>query len=329
MTVSSDLSRGSYVADTGPFEFVVPFYFLETSHVLVVRRAASGTETVLEEGTHYDVDGAGDSSGGTVTIKSGHEPDATDRIIIIRNVPLTQETDYVENDAFTAETHERALDKLTMINQQQTEELGRALKLQVGYEGDPVTITDPVANLFLRYSSDGSLIEPVELTTSVTEFAPVLSGSVSDNSLLIYSGGVWTDAAPGDVVDSIGAEPASETLLKADITNELTVGYSVETYDLGDASGVSGGTLVIDHRNGALQKLELDDDLTISPDASRDGRTSILVTNDAVGGHSLTLPAGWNLVTGSHSTDANAVSLFECLTIAGASVAVLRITGVA
>lgn len=54
------------------------------------------------------------------------------QIIINRVVPVTQETDYVANDPFPAESHERALDKLTMLVQQAFSYLSRALLRPVG-----------------------------------------------------------------------------------------------------------------------------------------------------------------------------------------------------
>ncbi|WP_246013195.1 hypothetical protein [Pigmentiphaga humi] len=51
-------------------------------------------------------------------------PPSGDTLILERIVPPTQETTYQENDPFPAKSHERALDKLTMIDQQVEEVLG-------------------------------------------------------------------------------------------------------------------------------------------------------------------------------------------------------------
>ena len=75
--------------------------------------------------TDYTVTGAGVPAGGTLTTTVAYAAGGT--ITIVRNVPLTQETDYGDADSFPAESHERALDKLTMIAQQVMELAGRAL----------------------------------------------------------------------------------------------------------------------------------------------------------------------------------------------------------
>lgn len=222
MTVSSDLSRASYVANTGPFVYPVPFYFLESSHVRVVRRTSLGVETELTEGTHYDVAGAGDLAGGAVTIKAGHEPDPTDRIVVVRNVPITQETDYVENDAFTAETHERALDKLTMINQQQTEELGRAIKLPISASSADIDFPEPVADALIKWNSGGSALETALLGSLSTAVDLVLTDPAS-GQMLRWNGAQFINVSPGldDLadVDLATDAPDAGDLFRFDGTN--------------------------------------------------------------------------------------------------------------
>lgn len=222
MTVSSDLSRGSYVANSGPFVFPVPFYFLESSHIRVVRRTSGGTETELTEGVEFDVSGAGDLAGGSVTIKAGHEPAATDRIVIVRNVPITQETDYVENDAFTAETHERALDKLTMINQQQTEELGRAIKLPISTSVADINFPEPVGDALIKWNSGGTSLETAALASLPSDIDLVLSEPVS-GQMLRWNGTRFVNVSPGLVdladVDLAGDPPDAGDLFRYDGSN--------------------------------------------------------------------------------------------------------------
>lgn len=127
MTVSSTTSRVSYSGNGSTTAFAVSFYFLENTHLKVILRAADGTETVMALTTHYTVSGAGNPAGGTVTMNTA--PAAGTTLVIVRNVPLTQETDYQANDPFPAESHERALDKLTMEVQQQQLQLDRSIKV--------------------------------------------------------------------------------------------------------------------------------------------------------------------------------------------------------
>jgi len=126
MTVNSTTRRAQYDTNgtTGPW--TVPFYFLANADLEVIHTDAAGVETALTLTTHYSVTGAGVPSGGAVTTVSSYASGGT--ITVLRSVAILQETDYVETDAFPAAAHETALDRLTMIDQQQSEEIDRALK---------------------------------------------------------------------------------------------------------------------------------------------------------------------------------------------------------
>jgi len=126
MTVSSSTSRVSYSGNGSTTAFSVTYYFLDNDHLKVISRAANGTETVKTITTDYTVTGAGNPAGGTVTMLTA--PLAGTSLVIVRNVPITQEVDYQGNDPFPAETHEEALDKLTQIVQQQQSAVDRSIK---------------------------------------------------------------------------------------------------------------------------------------------------------------------------------------------------------
>jgi hypothetical protein len=88
---------------------------------------SGGSETLLTLTTHYTVSGVGDVGGGNITTVTTYSSEYT--LTILRDVPFTQLTDYIENDEFPAESHERGLDKAIMILQQLAEKINRALFL--------------------------------------------------------------------------------------------------------------------------------------------------------------------------------------------------------
>src|SRR5574343_979732 len=93
--------------------------------------------TTLALTTDYTLAGAGVLTGGTATLLVA--PLATDKIAITRNVPYTQQTHYVEGDPFPSQSHEAALDKLTMLAQQLDEESSRSVKAPAsaaGFDGE-------------------------------------------------------------------------------------------------------------------------------------------------------------------------------------------------
>lgn len=128
MTVTSNISTaGPYAGDGVTTSFVVGFPFLDATY-LEVTKSDGSTDTLLTLNTDYKVTGAGQQSGQVILT----QPLAVGYTLTIeRVVPLTQLADYVQGDAFPAETHEKALDKLTMITQQ----LERGLPLPVNLAG--------------------------------------------------------------------------------------------------------------------------------------------------------------------------------------------------
>lgn len=110
MTVQTAKARQTFTGDgtSGPFN--ASFKIFTDSDVVVTVKGVTQTLT-----THYTVDNI-DSDNETfdVTFTAGNEPASGDQIIVRRQIPRTQLTDYVENDPFPAETHEEGLDRAMM-----------------------------------------------------------------------------------------------------------------------------------------------------------------------------------------------------------------------
>jgi len=157
MTVESTTARIAHATNgtTGPF--TVPFYFLEESHLAVYYTDAAGNLSTLALNVDYTVTGEGSPSGGTVTTTLAYAVGG--RLSIIRDVPATQPTDYLQGDPFPAESHERALDKLTMIVQQLKEITDRALVIPPGE--DPLPALPSAADRALRLQGYDSNGDPV------------------------------------------------------------------------------------------------------------------------------------------------------------------------
>lgn len=116
MTVTSSIQDASYATDGSTTSFATGFYFLNENDVFVDKIDTSGVVTPLVLGTDYTVSGAGVTGGGTVVTNTAYP--AGSMLHLYRLEPVTQETEFQQNDAFPAKTVEKALDKLTMIAQQ-------------------------------------------------------------------------------------------------------------------------------------------------------------------------------------------------------------------
>jgi hypothetical protein len=166
MTVSSQTSKVSYSGNGSTVAFTVTFYFLADSDIKVLVRSANGTEVVKTLNTDYTITGAGDPAGGTVTFTTA--PISGETVVLARSVPLTQVTDYTPNDPFPAETHERALDKLTQVTQQINEAVDRSIKLSLSNTMTSTEFTVDAAeraNKVFGFDAAGELVVSQELGT--------------------------------------------------------------------------------------------------------------------------------------------------------------------
>ena len=188
MTISSTTLRNSYSGNGSTTAFAYTFPINSTSEISVIERSATGTETVKSEGsgsTNYSIVDNG-ASGGTVTMVTA--PASGTTLVLLRNTALTQETDYVANDPFPAETHEDALDKLQMQNQELQEELNRSFKVSRTNTISSAEFTDSAtdrASKTLGFDSSGNL-------TTVADFLP----AGGDSAQFKYST-TTTDSDPG------------------------------------------------------------------------------------------------------------------------------------
>lgn len=119
MAISSESVRAADQAGNNSTStpYAIPFAFLSNADVIIVVRTSAGVETQLVEITDYVIAGSGypTASASFTTIVA---VPVTSTVIIYRRTAVTQTAGYIEADGFPAATHERALDKLTMQEQE-------------------------------------------------------------------------------------------------------------------------------------------------------------------------------------------------------------------
>ncbi len=120
MTTNTIAPPVEYIEDGSTLTHSIPFRFLLDTD-LVITRTVNDTVTTLVLGVDYSATGAGEDAGGELVKTSGGTVGATLRID--RFTAREQSMDYTPNDTFPAESHERALDRLTLIAQEQDGEI--------------------------------------------------------------------------------------------------------------------------------------------------------------------------------------------------------------
>ena len=126
MTVSTDRGTVSYVLNGTDTRFDFNFYAILASNVsvsiyddntLTVLTYTEGTPSGLE----YSVNLNANNLGGTITLGNAQSDIYT--LSIYRTVGLTQTLDLNEGETFPAEDFEKAVDKIMMALQQQSDRL--------------------------------------------------------------------------------------------------------------------------------------------------------------------------------------------------------------
>jgi hypothetical protein len=211
MTVSTQQNRASFAADGVSTQFDFAFPFARASHIRVYIRTAAGVTTELAN-NQFTLTQPGGGIGGRITLLVP-APASGSRVVIVRIPEPLQETDLLENDAFFAETIERAFDYLTLMDQRHSDLLSRSLVLG---ESDL-----PGAGAF---QAGGNRITALADAVAATDAAPL--GQVQ--ALIAASGGgggsggggpvepgpaTWpTTPVPQSILDQINANPGLSAL---------------------------------------------------------------------------------------------------------------------
>jgi hypothetical protein len=158
MAVSSTDNKVTYTGNDVATDFPYAFkIFADTE--LTVEKITISTEAIetLTLTTDYTVTGAGEDSGGNVVL-----PEALSslyKLTIRRVLPMTQLTDYVENDSAPAETFEENYDRAIMITQQIQEQVDRCIKIKPYVTGMTTLLPEAQANYYLGWNSTGTALE--------------------------------------------------------------------------------------------------------------------------------------------------------------------------
>ena len=264
MTISSTTTKVSYAGNGSTTVFAYTFKIFAAADLEVIVRSSTGTETTKTLTTHYTVSGAGSDGGGSVTFLTA--PASGETVVIRRNLALTQGTDYVENDPFPADSHEDALDRLTMISQGIQEELTRSLRIPVT---DPTSIDmtlpvkatratkalgfdsagDPVVSTLTLAQIEAGSTDAAASATAAANSATASASSATESANSATSAAASAATAESyagtqsvDLFDGTGSQTAF-TLSSAPSTENNTSVYISGVYQQKDTYAVSGTTL--------------------------------------------------------------------------------------
>jgi hypothetical protein len=154
VTIPSTPSEISYAGDGVSVAFAIPFAFDTSADLKVIITDADGEPTVITTG--FSVSG-GSGSTGTLTLDAALPLNET--LTILDDPELTQPVDYTDNDAFPAETHERALDRTVRQVKRLHERVDRSIRVADGDLADGDNLVLPIAatrqGKYLAFDAEG------------------------------------------------------------------------------------------------------------------------------------------------------------------------------
>lgn len=316
MTVSSSTSKSRYTGNGVTTAFTGSFRILDEDHVTVTHTSTVGVDTVKTITTDYTVSGVGGSS---FTVTHLAAPANGVIVTLSRNVPATQELDLVENDAMPANDLETAFDKITMLFQQVTEAVSRAIRFPVS-DSSSLSAELPSASLragkLLRFNATTGEPEVVAIadigTTAFATAAEMTTGTASDVMVSPKELTEWAPAAATlasadeflvrDATDSkVKRMAASGLTALVDSASETVAG----TIEIATAAETTTGT--DDVRAITPLKLTTFAPATATPDTGADSVIFLDATDSKL--KKGTFPSGTTYYTSADQTITSAGSL--------------------
>ncbi|WP_310534969.1 right-handed parallel beta-helix repeat-containing protein [Novosphingobium sp.] len=219
MTVAALAATIDYIEDGVTLAFPAPFRFLAATDLVVTRITSSGVAT-LAYGSEWNATGGTTDSGGTVNLLSTV---AGARLRITRRTPRAQTTNYTTADTFPAETHEGALDRSMLIDQEQDvailEALNRAIKVPEGETGGTLAAASLRKGRYLGFDYatgaatlfDAPTIATVanSVVSTMAALTAIIAPAAGQSALLTETGrvGTWVFSSAnlsGQVTSDVG-----------------------------------------------------------------------------------------------------------------------------
>lgn len=259
MTVSTESTgRVEYAGNGATLVFAYAFKIFADADLVVTLVSTAGTGTVQVLGSDYTVSGAGNAGGGNVTMAVAPASGAT--LVIERQLDATQETDWTDTDSFQPSTVEDAVDKLTMLVQEDRRDTTRSMRLPTTAVGDvSVELPNPEASKYLAWNADADAI-----------INAAGSAGSDDVPVSTFMATVLDDETAAAARTTLGIVPVStfmatvlddETAAAARTTLGLAIGSDVQAYHA-NLAALAGLTLAADKLTyatgaGALELADL------------------------------------------------------------------------
>nr|MDA3834955.1 hypothetical protein [Spirochaetales bacterium] len=183
MTIATTDNKVLYTADGATVEFTFAFHTQDEANIYVyVNYVLDVAPTVLLNADQ------GTSPGGTVTFAAA--PSNLDIVSIVRTMGFDQQTDYPIGGNFPSESHEAALDKLTLLTQQLDAVNSNAVRFPVSEDADAVLPVASVrANKYLSFDAEGDVDVSDSAASAFADDEEEWATKAEDSLISVAAGG--------------------------------------------------------------------------------------------------------------------------------------------
>jgi hypothetical protein len=291
MTVPTEVSRVTYAGNDVTTDFSTGFYFLAASDVKVT--LDTGVSILAKvEGIDYalSVPLAGSGAAGTVEMYTPPRPGQT--LIIVRDVPLTQDTSFRSQGSFSPSVHEDAMDRLMFAIQEldrRTGDLESAGAPGSVIAGDGVSFTSTTLNVGagngIQVNPDTVEVLYGSLGSMVAVAKSSAAAGVANTAARIDHKHDITTAAPAAgavLVGNAAAEGSATTLARSDHTHALAA--PAAPADVTKAAATAGVATTVarsDHKHDVSTASATD----ITDSANAEGSATTLARSDHTHSH--------------------------------------------
>jgi hypothetical protein len=196
MAVSVAAASVEYTGDGSTTTFPITFAIQENSQVKVSQLdTVSEVTSILTEGVEYTLTG----SPLATNVVYGVAPASTIEVTVYRVTPKLQETEYIATGPFPADAHEDALDRIVMMIQELTEDLGSVDVSSTGGITELTEQTVAAAGTLTVGSDANRIVKRVKGATALAEIATIADGEVGWQELIL----IGTDSALPLVIPSL------------------------------------------------------------------------------------------------------------------------------
>lgn len=247
MTITATTSKATFNGNDSATSFPFTFKVLDQSHLVVVHVSSSDVETVKTITTDYTVSLNADQEtnpGGTITYPVSGAPLATgDDLIVYRNISAVQTTDMDQQGQPFLQV-ESALDWLTMITQQQQNELSRSIKSALSDDAG-INLTLPAASTragkYLSFAVGGG-VSMSSGTGADSALRTDLASTESGNGIDLIAKGIKSIES---VAELVAENTDTKTVLVQNYHAGINIRPRIYVWDsTADKADHNGGTII-------------------------------------------------------------------------------------